>query len=667
MLFPSGIAQYPPARAFHMARRKPEKLGILDRAVSRVFGGLVRKLSPLKLGQERLVALAATFESKLSGLDEKDLFEGVLGVRRNLLQKGLELETVAEAFALIREVAQRKIGLRHFDVQLKGGWAILNGMAAEMETGEGKTLTATLAAGTAALAGIPVHVISVNDYLTRRDAEAMGPVYQALGLTVGCVVQGSKPEERRRAYDCDITYASNKVIVFDYLRDRITTGGKDNPLVSGAEALCRGESAVSKLLQRGLFFAIVDEADSVLVDEARTPLILSGGEGPGEAEALFYRQAVDLAEALTLSEDYTVNESQRRVLLTDAGKAALIWLSEPLGPLWKGALRREEIVEKALAAKHLFKRDEHYLVADGKVSIVDEFTGRVMPDRSWEHGLHQLIEVREGCDITRRRETLARISYQAYFRRYLRLGGMTGTAREIRRELYDTYGLCVCRIPTHRPVQRTVLSDTIFKTEAEKWAGVVSRIQDLHHSGRPVLVGTRSVAASEQLSRLLTEKTDLPHAVLNAWKIDEEAGIVARAGQPGVITLATNMAGRGTDIAPGEGVKEEGGLHVILTERHEASRIDRQLAGRCARQGDPGSFEAMLSLEDPILIHRAGLLALAAKFLVRRNFPGWRKLGSLALLRAQADMEARNEKIRKRLLSLDERMEDVLAFSGRPD
>jgi preprotein translocase subunit SecA len=421
------------------------------------------------------------------------------------------------------------------------------------------------------------------------------------------------------------------------------------------------------LLQRGLFFAIVDEADSVLVDEARTPLILSGGEGMDEAESLFYQQALDLTEVLARGEDYAVDERQRRVLLTHAGKAALIRLSEPLGPLWRAALRREEIVEKALAAKHLFKRNEHYIVDDGKVRIVDEFTGRVMPDRSWEHGLHQLIEVREKCAITGRRETLARISYQAYFRRYLRLGGMTGTAREIRRELHHTYGLCVCRIPTHRPCRRTVLPDTMYRTDAEKWVGVVSRIQDFHHSGRPVLAGTRSVAASEHLSLLLTEKTGLPHAVLNAWKIDEEADIVARAGQPGAITLATNMAGRGTDIALGQGVAEKGGLHVMLTERHEASRIDRQLAGRCGRQGDPGTFEAMLSLEDPLVARDTGLLAIMARFWARRGLPGWERIGKKAIFRAQAKVEIQHARIRRQLLKMDEKTVDLLAFSGRSD
>ena len=661
-----NVADYPPATAFHLPERDDEKSGFLEKMLDATGNGIFRRLRQWSAGGETIVSLCAKVADELARLDDKGLQAAVSGLRDVFNRQGFHVETVGRAFALIREVADRTLGLRHFDVQIKGAWAILNGMIAEMETGEGKTLTATLAAGTAALAGIPVHVISVNDYLTRRDADSMAPVYAALGLRVGCVVQDSTPAEKRNAYRCDITYATNKIIVFDYLRDRIALRNLAKPLLLHADALCRGQSGTSGLLQRGLFFAIVDEADSVLVDEARTPLIISGASGNAE-ENLFLQQAVEIADALENGVDYTIDFVKRVIRLSEKGKSTVQRQTGSLGPLWKGTVRREDIVEKALTARFLFIKDEHYIVNAGKVQIVDEFTGRVMPDRSWEHGLHQLIEIREGCEVSGRRETMARISYQNYFRRYFRLGGMTGTAKEIQRELHTTYGLAVRRIPTNRPVIRKWGEDRIFRSVDEKWNAVVSYIQQLHEQGKPVLVGTRSVAASEHLSRLLTLKTDIPHNVLNAWKIAEEAEIVAQAGRPGAVTIATNMAGRGTDIKLGQGVREKGGLHVILTERHEASRIDRQLAGRCGRQGDPGRFEAFLSIEDPIVFHERSLLKGLAFLVARFQLPGWQSIGKHAIADAQKKIEFRHHRIRKQLFKMDEKTQDMLVFSGRSE
>ena len=494
----------------------------------------------------------------------------------------------------------------------------------------------------------------------------MGPIYSTLGLRVGCVVHDKSPEEKRAAYNSDITYCTNKEITFDYLRDLITLQGRRDPLRLQAEYLYGDEARVHRLLLRGLHFGIIDEADSILIDEARTPLIISkSGDRAGEQE--FIEQALALADSLETGSHYRVDEARRKVSLTDKGKRRIKKRAQAMGPLWTGKVRREEIVRLALTAMKLFQRDEQYLVQDGKVQIVDEFTGRLMPDRSYEQGLHQLIEVKEGCDITQQPQTQARISYQRFFRRYLRLAGMTGTAREVKQELWSVYGLPVVRIPTHRRVRRKALADRIFSTEQEKWAAVVRTVRRLHREKRPVLVGTRSVAASEKASSHLTEK-GLTHQILNAKQDAEEAAIISQAGEAGVITIATNMAGRGTDIGLGPGVLEKGGLHVVITERHEAGRIDRQLAGRCARLGDPGSYGAILSLEDQLLEGgRGGIAGWAAKLVRRSDSPFWTWLARRAILRAQIKVERLHAKIRKALLREDERRGDMLSFSGRSE
>ena len=573
---------------------------------------------------------------------------------------------MAHAFALIREVASRTLGLRHFDTQLMGGRVLLKGRVAEMETGEGKTLCATLAAGTAALAGVPVHVITVNDYLTGRDAASMKPLYRALGLTVGCSVHGMSAEAKRAAYACDVCYCTNKEIVFDYLRDWIALEGRQRPVRLQAEYLYGNGARVQQLLLRGLHFAIVDEADSVLIDEARTPLIISRATG-SDKERAFMEQAMALAEKLTPGLDYTVEDLSRKVKLTERCRHRIRALAGTMGPLWTGDVRREEIINLALTARHLFVRDEHYLVQDGKIQIIDEFTGRAMPDRSYAQGLHQLIEIKEGCDMTQAPETQARISYQRFFKRYLHLAGMTGTAREVKRELWFVYGLWVERIPTCRKMQRTACPDRIFPTEEKKWQAIAAKIQKLHRTGRPVLVGTRSVAASEKAARLLAER-DIPFRLLNAKQDQEEAAIIAQAGEAGRITIATNMAGRGTDIKLGAGVVEKQGLHVILTERHEARRIDRQLAGRCGRLGDPGSYGAILSIADPILDGgRGGFAAWIAKRIVPSGSALWVWLVGCAIFRAQKKVERLHAQTRKILLKADERRGNMLSFSGRSE
>jgi preprotein translocase subunit SecA len=602
-------------------------------------------------------------EAKLERLDVAALREQAREAGKALRRDGFRRPLVARAFAVVCATAAQVLGKRHFDVQLLAGRVLLQGMIAEMETGEGKTLTATLPACTAALAGAPVHVITVNDYLVTRDAEITRPLYEALGLTVGVVTEKQQPPERQAAYAKHITYGTNKTIVFDYLRDRITLSSRNSALRLQMEKLGGEASRVRKLLLRGLAFCIVDEADSVLVDEARTPLIISAPSGSGDEEAVAL-QGIEIGRQLVPGEDYLLHAGEKRVTLKDEGKRHLERLCADLGGVWAGLLRREELAVQALSALHVFHRDEHYLVREGKIEIIDEYTGRTMADRSWERGLHQLVEAKEGCKVTEQKEPLSRISYQRFFRRYQLLSGMTGTAQEVADEMGVVYGLPVVKIPTNRTSRRVVLPERVFAGKDEKWAEIIRRIREIHAQGRPVLLGTHSVAASELASRLLTD-AGLEHRVLNAKQDKEEADIVALAGERGRITIATNMAGRGTDIKLGEGVAELGGLHVILSERHDSERIDRQLAGRCARQGDPGFFEPILSIEDTMMEAspkpvRAALRALMA------GLPAGAaaRVGSAAIRNAQRNAQRSHSRVRKELLKMDQQMGKTLAFSG---
>ena len=597
--------------------------------------------------------------------------DGVKPLARSLGQRlrreGFTDDLVAQTFALVREMADRKLGMRHFDVQLIGGLVLLKGMVAEMETGEGKTLTATLAAATAALSGTPVHIVTVNDYLAERDTEWMGAIYRALGLTVGTIKHGLDPEMRQAAYYCDITYCTNKEVTFDYLRDRIVLWDRPGQVRLQLERLYGGKSRVKNLLMRGLHFAIVDEADSVLVDEARTPLIISA-EAKDFTEQAVYQEAFNVARELVALEDFRVLPSERMVELTDEGRYRIETFPWQEARGWTTVRQREELVRQALVAINLFVRDKQYLVRDGKVHIVDEYTGRVMPDRSWERGLHQLIEIKEACEMTTRKDTRARISYQRFFRRYLRLAGMTGTAREVAGELWSIYRLRVVSVPTNRPLHRRYLPQHLYPTARQKWEAVVGTACDMHRIGRPVLIGTRSVAASEHLSGLLTE-TGLSHRVLNARQDQEEAEIIAQAGQSGCITVATNMAGRGTDIRLGDAVAGLGGLHVIATERHEARRIDRQLFGRCGRQGDPGTCQALVSLEDELVTVYAGKLFRQMAALLLGGLSNGRKswIGGALFRKVQGRAERLHARMRHDLLKMDEQLGDALAFSGRAE
>lgn len=639
----------------------------LDRLGVRASGPVVRWTRARRARARAFVQLVADHGDKLKHLSDVELSGVATALRQQLRRNDLDNDGVtARSFALVREIAQRQLRMRHYDVQLIGGWILLQGMVAEMEAGEGKTLTATLPACTAALAGMPVHIITVNDYLAARDTELMKPVYEALGLSVGTIVQGMSADARRRAYGCDVTYCTNKEIAFDYLKDRITLGQKRSRAQLQLERLYGRSPRLQRLLLRGLCFAIVDEADSVLVDEARTPLIIAGTGNVAEEQQL-YEQALTLAGQLQATDDFKVLGRERRIQLTDSGKRHVETLSQEYGGIWSGTQRREELVRQALTALHLYARDKHYLVKDGKVQIIDEYTGRTMPDRSWEQGLHQMIETKENCELTLRRETLARMSYQNFFRRYLHLAGMTGTAQEIAGELWSVYRMNVVVVPPNKPIGRAPERTEIHATSDKKWAAVARHVKRVHGTQRPILVGTRSVEASEHLSRLLAAQ-NLDHQVLNARQDEEEANIIARAGKLGCITVATNMAGRGTDILLGPGVQQFGGLHVVITELHEAKRIDRQLCGRCGRQGDPGSYKAVLSLEDelPMLYVNRLLLKLAARSMAYEWFFS-RWIFGLVMRTAQASAERLHAGIRRDLLKMDERLDTALAFSGQAE
>jgi len=584
-----------------------------------------------------------------------------------LREQGFTDAVVAKCFSLIREAATRTTGKRHFGVQLIGGRVMLNGMIAEMETGEGKTLTATLPAAAAALAGIPVHVITVNDYLADRDSRWMGPIYHLLGLKVGTIVHGMEPSARRAAYSAHVTYCTNKEVAFDYLKDRIVLGRESGRAGLQVERLYEKRPRVDRLLLRGLHFAIVDEADSVLVDEARTPLIISGADDSATSERDTCQTALALASTMVVNRHFIIESHNRSAKLLPDGIELIQNASVTLGGVWKRRHWREQLVTQALSAQHLYLDGKQYLIKDDKIQIIDEYTGRVMADRSWEHGLHQMIEVKEGCTMSRRTQPLARISYQRFFRRYLWLSGMTGTAREVAGELWSTYKLATARVPTNKPSRRVKWPAQIHATEEEKWKAIVDRISEMHQKGRPVLVGTRSVKASEHLSSLLTAR-DLPNQLLNARQDVIEAMIVAEAGQPGRITVATNMAGRGTDIILGPKVPELGGLHVIATELHEARRIDRQLFGRCGRQGDPGTCEAIVSAEDELQrSHSRGIWKVLSRAAAarRRGLPS--PLRGFDLRVAQRSAERLHRRMRRDLLKIDEHLDATLAFSGRPE
>ena len=552
------------------------------------------------------------------------------------LAKGETLDDILpDAFAVIREASRRVLGMRQFDVQLIGGIILHRGNIAEMGTGEGKTLVATAPVYLNAVEGKGAHVMTVNDYLAKRDSEWMGQVYKFLGLSVGLIVHDLDFEQRKIAYNSDITYGTNNEFGFDYLRDNMV-------------------SSLDQMVQRPLHYCLIDEVDSILIDEARTPLIISG---PGQKSTDNYYVMSKLVPQLKLGEDYTIDEKQKTVAPTEAGVSKMEKMLKVDNLYDTDNLELNHLFVQALRAQAMMERDRDYVVKDGEVVIVDEFTGRLMYGRRYSDGLHQAIEAKEGLQVQRESQTLATITFQNYFRMYDKLAGMTGTAKTEEQEFIKIYGLEVFQVPTNRPVQRKDLPDVIFKTKRGKYRAVVREIERRHATGQPMLIGTTSIEQSEQLSHMLKE-AGIVHNVLNAKYHELEAQIVAQAGQKGQVTIATNMAGRGTDIVLGEGVSELGGLAIIGTERHESRRIDNQLRGRAGRQGDPGSSQFFLSLEDDLLRIFGGdnIKKFMEKMGLEEDEEIRSSMVSSAIQKAQKRVEERNFDIRKYVLEYDDVM-----------
>ena len=615
---------------------------MIDSILSKIIGTKherdVKKLQPYAEQVNNL-------EPSISRLSDQQLRAKTAEFKQKI-EAGASLDDIlAEAFAVVKEIAKRTIHMRHFDVQIIGGVVLHQGKIAEMKTGEGKTLVATLAVYLNALLGKGVHVVTVNDYLARRDSEWMGPIYKSLGLSVGTIQHELDDSQRKQAYACDVTYGTNNEFGFDYLRDNMKFG-------------------INDYVQRGHHYAIVDEVDSILIDEARTPLIISG---PAEESTEKYYVIDRIIPHLKRDTHYEVDEKSRTATLTEPGVArveSLLGVKNLYDPANMDILHG---VYQALKAHALFKRDVDYMVKVGQVIIVDEFTGRLMPGRRYSDGLHQALEAKESVKIEAENQTLASVTFQNYFRMYEKLAGMTGTADTEAMEFNKIYNLDVVVIPTNKPLWRDEYPDVIYRTEDEKFEAVISEIVQLHQKeaayngkvakGQPVLVGTVSIEKSERLSRML-KKRGIKHVVLNAKYHEKEAEIVAQAGQAGAVTIATNMAGRGTDIVLGEGVTALGGLHITGTERHEARRIDNQLRGRAGRQGDPGSSRFYLSLEDDLMriFGMDRISGIMSRLGMETGVPIEHQMVTKAIERAQKQVEGQNFNIRKNLLEYDDVM-----------
>ena len=590
-----------------------------------------RFLKTLSSTVDRINSLEETYKA----LSDDEL-RATVGTWREEVEKGRDLDDLlCDSFALVREAGMRVMGMRHYDVQLIGGQVLHQGKIAEMKTGEGKTYMATLPVILNALTGRGVHVVTVNDYLASRDAEWMGELYTFLGFTSGAIVAGIEPAERRRIYGSDITYGTNNEFGFDYLRDNMSF-------------------TMDHLVQREHHFAIVDEVDSILIDEARTPLIISG---PAEQSGDLYMRVNTIVPKLKAEDHFTLDEKAKAVLLTDEGVARceeILQIDNLYDPT---NISLQHHIMQGLKAHHLFKNEVDYIVKDGEVVIVDEFTGRLMSGRRYSDGLHQALEAKERVNIKAENQTLASITFQNYFRMYDKLAGMTGTADTEAVEFKQIYDLEVAAIPTHQPMIRDDMADVILRTQAEKYQAICEQIAELHKKGQPVLVGTVSIHVSELIAKQL-KKLRVPHSVLNAKHHEQEAQIVAEAGQKGKVTIATNMAGRGTDIKLGEGVIELGGLFILGTERHESRRIDNQLRGRSGRQGDPGASRFYLSMEDQLMriFGSDRISGLMERLGMREGEAIENKMVSKAIENAQRKVEAHHFEIRKTLLDYDDVM-----------
>ena len=579
-------------------RRPHKERSAVDQRVGTWLAG--RKSRSLSMGAfASLLQRIEDHERTLAPPGSQKFRVQLRALSRNLTLNGITEALALQAFAAVCAAARHSQGIRLHPEQLFAGWAMLHGCLAEMQTGEGKTLTAALPAIVMALARTPVHVVTVNDYLVHRDADQLKGLYQLFGLQVGTVAEESSTDERRLAYAADIVYCTNKQLVFDYLRDLQLLGETRAGLKSQVRSLLSSDSR--RPVMRGLCFAIVDEADSSLIDDARTPLILAQPANGNRDMATEAAVALSIARGLHEDADFLLQENSRAARLTDSGRDALRALAERLNGVWRFERYRNELVQQALSALHLFRQDRDYLVKDDKILLIDESTGRVLPDRKLQHGLHRMLEVKEKCTITEDNEVVAAISFQRFFSRYHHLTGMSGTLTEVRGELRHIYGLEVVRVPSHRPCQRLMDHPLVLEDSEAQLNRAIEEVAARHGAGQPVLVGTRTVEMSERFSALL-KKRGIRHQLLNARQDAEEAAIVARAGQARAVTVATNMAGRGTDIPLDDEARALGGLHVIGLEVNESRRVERQLFGRSARQGDPGSGQSVVSLQDELML-----------------------------------------------------------------
>ena len=634
-----------------------------------VYKGLNAWAFSLKGRHQRRAAQAAQLHADAAAIEKtmqemlkfssEQLGTEITSLRENFTRHAWPTEENQQrAIAVAGVISQRTIGYTPYLVQIMGALAIARGYLAEMATGEGKTLTVALAAAAAGWSQRPVHVITANDYLASRDAEWLQNFYQACGLTVGCVTGEMKPHERGENYAASITYTTPKEVLADFLRDRLKMGQLLHPGRRLLRAMAQRKTAPGEFTLRGLYWAILDEADNVLIDEAVTPLIISS-----QVENDPLRQAcllgARLAESLRPGVDYEIDPKYRDVHLRQSAEQRMNELAAKLPAMWRAPQRQSELLKMSLVAREFYRKGIHYVVQEGKIELVDEFTGRIMPQRTWQQGLHQAIEAKEGLEISKPNETAASLSFQRFFRCYPRLAGVSGTAMEAAEELWQIYHLAVVRIPTNRPCQRHQAPLRHFVSQEAKWTAVLAEIQQVHATGRPVLVGTRSVVVSEYLSERLNQ-LGLAHKLLNATRHKEEAAIIKHAGQQGQITIATNMAGRGTDIILGPGIAELGGLHVIATEMHESGRVDRQLFGRAARQGDPGSAGMFASLEDHLIERYLPTAVIQA---LKQSASPW--LMPRAFAYAQKTAEKLAFRQRRAVLQSDRWLDENLSFAGR--
>ena len=620
-------------------------------------------LPPLLRRRRRRAFLSqvAARGAQVAGLGSDEFQAHVHSARARLAAEGFTDAAVAEAFALVREATRRTLGKAQFDTQLLAARIMLDGSLAEMHTGEGKTLASVLAVASGALAGVPVHVLTANDYLVERDEQLLRPVYRLLGLSSATVTQPMTQQARRAAYACDITYCTAKELAFDYLRDRLLRRRLPSDLHERVQRMQAPAGQVPAPLLRGLCMAVIDEADSILIDEARTPLVLAQARVNAH-KVRYAAQALQLAAQLVPGRDCSLDAGTGQATLTPVGSERVQQACAALDGLWQDWRHREDMLSLALAAHHLYRRDEHYLVREGRLLMIDQTTGRVADGRVWSRGLQQLLELKEGCVPSGEQETIAQLTYQRLFPRYHHVCGTSGTLTEARAELRSVYGLRIEKVTLRRPSRRVHLPTRVFPAAQAQWQAVVERIAALRAAGRPVLVGTDSVADSERLAALLVAAR-VPHRVLNARHHGEEAALVARAGEPGSVTVTTNMAGRGTDIQLAPGVAARGGLHVICCQHNASARIDRQLHGRAGRQGDPGSVETLLSADQ-------GLLArswpeVLRRALRRRSAPLSGVAAALLVWWPQWREQRRQRAQRRLMLDADRRAQQRLAFAGQ--